>query len=232
MLRRILLLLVAGLLACTGTAAADPGPVAQDDIHAMDGCYTWSRSLSQGASGEDVRQLQIRVSGYPGYGAVVALDGQFGAATRSAVVRFQQAYGLVADGVAGPATFAKVYALQDDDCTPVHFTYGELNRCNSDWSGGKVSATQAKANARVTMWKLEALRHALGLSLDVYKRQRHMYGDAADLGAGVQGFCAIAKQARYHGFTEILGPGYPDHDDHVHTALRSGQLWSAPNCGV
>src|SRR5829696_10072315 len=70
-----------------------------------DGCYTWGRTLSQGASGEDVRQLQIRVSGYPGYGAVLALDGAFGPATRAAVVRFQQAYGLSADGVAGSQTY-------------------------------------------------------------------------------------------------------------------------------
>src|SRR5918998_4347455 len=99
-----------------------------------DGCYTWGRTLSQGATGEDVRQLQIRVSGYPGYQAVLALDGAFGPATRSAVIRFQQAWGLTADGVAGPQTFNRIYALQDDDCTTVHFTYGELNRCNSDWS--------------------------------------------------------------------------------------------------
>jgi zinc D-Ala-D-Ala carboxypeptidase len=254
MMRRILLALAASLLTLTAamttasSVAADPGPVTAEDVHAADGCYTWGRSLSQGASGEDVRQLQIRVSGYPGYGSVIALDGAFGPATRSAVIRFQQAYGLAADGVAGPATFGKIYELQDDDCTPIHFTYGELNRCNSDWSGGKVSATQAKFNARVTMWKLEALRHALGdrpLQVNSGFRSvacnnaaggsatsRHMYGDAADLGAGSQGFCTIAKQARNHGFTEILGPGYPDHNDHIHTALRSGQFWSAPNCGI
>ena len=252
MMRRIMLALAASLLTLTalvaGSASAAPAPVAADDIHALDGCYTWSRTLSQGASGEDVRQLQIRVSGYPGYGSVLALDGAFGPGTRSAVIRFQQAYGLSADGVAGPATFSKIYELQDDDCTPVHFTYSELNRCNSDWSGGMVSATQAKFNARVTMWKLEALRHALGDRALVVNSgfrsvacnnaaggsstSRHMYGDAADLGAGSQGFCTIAKQARNHGFTEILGPGYPDHNDHVHTALRSGQFWSAPNCGI
>jgi zinc D-Ala-D-Ala carboxypeptidase len=240
--------LVAALTVFVVPASADPGPVTSTDVHVTDACYTWGRSLSQGASGEDVRQLQIRVAGYPGYGAVLVLDGVFGPATKAAVVRFQQAYGLAADGVAGPATFSKIYALQDDDCTPVNFTYGELNRCNGDWSGGNVSAAQAKANALVSMWKLQAMRHAMGdrpITVNGGFRSvacnnavggaagsRHLYGDAVDLGAGSQGFCGLAQQARNHGFAEILGPGYPDHNDHTHVAARSGRFWSAPSCGI
>ncbi|MBC6446374.1 D-Ala-D-Ala carboxypeptidase family metallohydrolase [Actinokineospora xionganensis] len=213
-----------------------------------DGCYTWGRTLSQGMSGEDVRQLQIRVSGYPGYGGVLALDGQFGPGTKSAVTRFQQAYGLGADGIAGSATYSKIYALQDDDCTPVNFSYAELNRCNSDWSGGAVSASTAKFNARVTMWKLQAMRHALGdQSITVTSgfrsyacnnavggasNSRHLYGDAADLGSGPHSLCRLAQQARSHGFTGILGPGYPGHNDHTHLDGRSSRFWSAPNCGI
>jgi len=209
---------------------------------------TWNRTLSEGASGEDVRQLQIRVAGYPGYGGVLGLDGAFGPATKAAVTRFQQAYGLGADGIAGPATFGKLYELQDDDCTPVNFTFAELNNCNGDWSGGNVSADQARANALVSMWKLQAMRHAMGdrpITVNGGFRSvacnnavggaagsRHLYGDAVDLGAGSQGFCALAQQARNHGFAEILGPGYPDHDDHTHVAARSGQFWSAPSCGI
>ncbi|HYQ64776.1 D-Ala-D-Ala carboxypeptidase family metallohydrolase [Actinophytocola sp.] len=248
---KILLAGLAGLLSIvlTATAAtADPGQVTAGDVQTADACYTWSRSLSQGATGDDVRQLQIRVAGYPGYNAVLGLDGDFGPATKAAVTRFQQAYGLTADGIAGPQTFQKIYDLQDNDCTPVNFSYDELNNCNSDWSGGRVSASQARANALVTMWKLQAMRHAMGdrpvvvnggfrsvscnNAVDGATNSRHLYGDAADLGAGAQGFCNLARQARNHGFTEILGPGYPDHNDHVHVALRSGQLWSAPNCGI
>lgn len=212
-----------------------------------DACYTWGRGLSQGATGEDVRQLQLRISGYPGYGAVLGLDGSFGPATRSALIRFQQAYGLAADGVAGPQTFAKLYALQDDDCTPVNFSYAELNRCNSTWSGGAVSAATARANALIVMWKLQALRHALGdqpigvnggfrsvscnNAVGGASNSRHLYGDAVDLAAGVHGFCRIAQEARSRGFNGILGPGYPDHNDHVH--LDGGnRFWSAPSCGI
>ncbi|OII62064.1 peptidase M15 [Streptomyces sp. CC53] len=226
---------LAGSIATAGTAQADT-------------CYTWPRTLREGSSGSDVSQLQIRVAGYPGYGGVLAIDGQYGPATAAAVKRFQAAYGLTADGVAGPATFSKIYALQDADCTPAHFSYAELNQCNSTWSGGAVSAATAKANALRTMWKLEALRHALGdqsirvtsgfrshacnSAVGGSSNSRHLYGDAADLGAGPHSLCTLAKRARYHGFPGILGPGYPGHDDHTHLDHRSSRFWSAPTCGI
>lgn len=215
---------------------------------AADGCYTWGRTLSQGMSGSDVRQLQIRVSGYPGYGGVLALDGSYGPATKAAVTRFQQAYGLAADGVAGPNTFNKLYALQDDDCTPINFSYAELNTCNTTWSGGAVSAATAKANALVSMWKLQALRHALGdqsirvtsgfrsyacnSAVGGASNSRHLYGDGVDLGSGPHSLCRLAQQARSHGFNGILGPGYPGHNDHTHVDHRSSRFWSAPSCGM
>ncbi|MEK8107881.1 peptidoglycan-binding domain-containing protein [Micromonospora sp. M12] len=103
-----------------------------------DGCYTWNRTLTQGRSGADVRQLQIRVAGWAGYRDIVENDGSYGPKTAAAVKRFQQAYGLRADGIAGPQTYAKLYQLQDNDCTPAHFTFTELdNGCGgSGYSGG------------------------------------------------------------------------------------------------
>ncbi|MEU0375141.1 D-Ala-D-Ala carboxypeptidase family metallohydrolase [Streptomyces sp. NPDC006283] len=238
LLLSIVMLMVAGLAGVVATA----GSAQADD------CYTWSRTLSQGASGADVTQLQIRVAGYPGSGGVLAIDGAYGPATTAAVKRFQSAYGLSADGVAGPATFSKIYALQDSDCTPVHFSYAELNDCNTTWSGGAVSAATAKSNALRTMWKLEALRHALGdqpitvtsgfrsqacnSAVGGASNSRHLYGDAADLGAGPHSLCKLAQQARNHGFNGILGPGYPGHNDHTHVDHRSSRFWSASSCGI
>jgi zinc D-Ala-D-Ala carboxypeptidase len=163
------------------------------------------------------------------------------------VSRFQEAYGLEANGVAGPETFEQIYALQDDDCTPIHFTFEELNDCNSDWSGGAVDAAQAQENGLVNMWKLEAMRHALGdepitvssgfrsyacnSAAGGSSTSRHLYGDAVDL-TGSHSLCTLVQQARYHGFSEILGPGYPDHDDHAHLAHDPSPYWSAPSCDV
>ncbi|MER7192620.1 D-Ala-D-Ala carboxypeptidase family metallohydrolase [Streptomyces flaveolus] len=244
MLRRVSRLLLSFVMVMTGVAA---GVGATATTAHADSCYTWNRTLSQGSSGGDVTQLQIRVAGWVTSGERLSYDGQYGARTAAAVQKFQAAYGLSADGVAGPATFSKIYALQDADCTPVHFGYAELNKCNSDWSGGAVSAATAKSNALRTMWKLEAMRHALGdvpitISSGFRSRacndavggsatSRHLYGDAADL-VGSPSLCRLAQQARTHGFSEILGPGYPGHNDHTHVAFDPSPYWSAPTCGI
>ncbi|MEQ4207097.1 D-Ala-D-Ala carboxypeptidase family metallohydrolase [Actinopolymorpha sp. B17G11] len=245
MARRRLMGILAGLTMVLATAVVVGVPATT--AHA-DGCYTWNRTLQQGMSGSDVTQLQIRVAGWPGFQNQIALDGAYGPQTAAAVQRFQAAYGLAADGVAGPATFAKIYELQDNDCTPIHFSYAELNQCNSTWAGGRVSATTARANALRTMWKLEALRHALGdnplivtsgfrseacnSAVGGASNSRHLYGDAADLVSGSASLCRIVQQARSHGFGGLFGPGYPGHNDHIHADGRSGFVWDAPTCGV
>lgn len=246
--RVIRILSILGLFAAMLGVSVTSQVVTATKAHA-DGCYTWSRTLSEGASGEDVRQLQIRVAGYPAYGGHIAADGAFGPATKAAVQRFQSAYGLGADGIAGSATFSKIYALQDDDCTPIHFTYAELDDgCGgSGYDGGPLSEAATKANALETMWHLEALRHALGdqplnitsgfrsyscnSQVGGASNSQHLYGRSADL-VGSPSLCTLAKQARYHGFGGIFGPGYPGHNDHTHADIRTTNSWSAPNCGI
>jgi zinc D-Ala-D-Ala carboxypeptidase len=217
---------------------------------AADGCYTWSSTLREGSSGAAVTRLQIRVAGWVASGEVLAVDGQFGPATKRAVTRFQQAYGLAADGVAGPQTFNKIYELQDDDCTPIHFSYAEANNnCGKggDFSGGAVPAAQVRENLLRAMWKAEALRRKLGdrpigvssgfrdracnASVGGATNSRHMYGDALDLVPGPS-LCDMARTARTSGYTGIFGPGYPGHNDHTHVDSGPGRSWSAPNCGI
>jgi zinc D-Ala-D-Ala carboxypeptidase len=217
-----------------------------------DECYTWNRTLSAGASGADVSELQVRVAGWAGYGVNMAIDGAYGGQTTTAVRNFQSAYGLPADGVAGSQTFAKIYELQDADCTPAHFSWAEVDGgCGAGgYSGGSVGAATVQSNLLRAMWRAEALRHRLGdTPLTVtsgFRSQacdrsvggsgtgQHTYGTAIDLvgSGGSPSLCTIASNARYAGFGGIFGPGYPDHDDHVHVDVRAGQTWSAPTCGI
>lgn len=251
-LPRRLAALAAALLLGLGLAFVVP-PSPPATAATGDGCYTWSRNLSSGMTGSDVTQLQIRVAGWAGYRTNFAIDGSYGPATTTAVRNFQAAYGLTADGLAGPQTLGKLVELQKDDCSPAHFSWAEVDGgCGAGgYAGGSVSATQVKENLLRAMWRAEALRHRMGdIPLRVtsgFRSQscdravggsgtgQHTYGRAIDLTPvnGNTTFCAIAGQARYTSFTTLLGPGYPDHDDHVHVDIRPDRIyWSAPSCGI
>jgi zinc D-Ala-D-Ala carboxypeptidase len=239
-MRRLLLVLVTALagLVVVGT----PAPAQADE------CYSWTRNLSAGASGADVAELQIRVAGWTD--ANMAVDGAFGAQTTAAVTGFQAAYGLPADGVAGPATYAKIYELQDADCSPIHFDWAEVDGgCGQGgFAGGSVDEATVRENLKRSMWKAEALRHKMGdqpLTVTSGFRStacdaqvggsgsgQHTYGNAIDLVASAFSFCQIASAATTTGYGGIYGPGYPGHDDHVHVDLRSGRDHQAPSCGI
>ena len=64
--------------------------------------------LMLGASGPDVVALQQRLTAL-GYGTGTA-DGTFGAATQTAIMNFQKAKNLQADGVVGATTWAALAA--------------------------------------------------------------------------------------------------------------------------
>lgn len=245
---RLRAVLVAMLVTFTSLVALTsvPAPAYADE------CYTWSRTLSPGATGSDVSELQVRVAGWAGYGVNMAIDGSYGNQTTTAVRNFQSAYGLPADGVAGSQTFTKLYELQDADCTPAHFSWSEVDGgCGQGgYSGGSVSAATVQSNLLRAMWRAEALRQRLGnqplVVTSGFRSQacdrsvggsgtgQHTYGTAIDLvgSGGSPSLCTIASNARYTGFGGIFGPGYPDHDDHVHVDVRAGQSWSAPSCGL
>jgi len=91
-----------GALAAEDTVKDDPegiGTVAgKPDVSQY---YT----VKRGSLGGAVRRLQAWLNDVGG-GNALAEDGQFGAATEAAVRAYQQAYGLVADGIVGQMTWA------------------------------------------------------------------------------------------------------------------------------
>lgn len=67
--------------------------------------------LKEGSSGPEVVTLQqkLKEAGFnPGQ-----CDGDFGPATRAAVMAFQKSEGLLADGIAGPRTQAAMGLVMD-----------------------------------------------------------------------------------------------------------------------
>ena len=134
---RIVSLLVLSLFAFTGiTTAVAPEAAA----------YEWSRELEEGDTGEDVRELQIRIAGWAADGAeqtYVAVDGVFGPGTKAALQRFQKAYGLSVTGVVDTATQEALNALEDPDGSTVHFDFAEFeSKDGSGFSGGNVDAAK------------------------------------------------------------------------------------------
>lgn len=74
------------------------------------GAKTWEQlvvTLVEGANNDGVRGAQTALTAR---GYTVTVDGAFGAGTKSAVVSFQSASGLSADGIVGPDTWSKLVA--------------------------------------------------------------------------------------------------------------------------
>jgi peptidoglycan hydrolase-like protein with peptidoglycan-binding domain len=78
--------------------------IAGPDTFAQMGLYELIL-LKPGTSGEAVKKLQQSLG--------IAADGQFGAGTQKALREFQAKNGLEADGLAGPATLAKMSLFKE-----------------------------------------------------------------------------------------------------------------------
>lgn len=79
---------------------------------------TIDRLLKKGSSGDDVKQAQtvLKKLGYDlgEFGENLdGIDGKFGSVTKSAIMAFQEANGLVADGILGPKTLEALQKASD-----------------------------------------------------------------------------------------------------------------------
>lgn len=76
-----------------------------------EGCKLNLRQLSKGSKGADVKALQILLNGNGCSCGLFGADGDFGNATQKAVIKYQKANGLDADGIVGPATWGKLLGV-------------------------------------------------------------------------------------------------------------------------
>lgn len=225
-----------------GTGAVAAGALAIPLLSSAAQAYSWTRTMQQGQTGADIKELQIRVAGWaaasPSH-TFIATDGDFGPATAGAVKRFQAAYGLSQDGVAGPATQTKLNALQKSDNSTAHFNWTEFeSKDGSGFSNGKVAAATVKENVRHLMYKLEAVRVKIGnvpitvnsgfrsiahnAAVGGASNSQHLYGIAADLDSSV-GTLTMYRKAETSGFS-----GLETHNtDHQHVDSRAEYAYGA-----
>ncbi len=86
---------------------AAPAPTASPTPVVVGTPYPVLQTLKTGSSGDLVSALQTRLKELGYFTGTV--DGQFGSATAQAVIKFQRANGLAADGVAGSQTLNVLY---------------------------------------------------------------------------------------------------------------------------
>lgn len=87
---------------CAGVTPTTSHPVAEKTVSVK------VRQLSKGMDGNDVKTLQAALIANGFSCGTAGADGDFGNATAAALRKFQTKYGLVADGIAGNATWSKL----------------------------------------------------------------------------------------------------------------------------
>ena len=101
-----------------------------------------TRTLRRGSTGEDVKAVQTRLKELGFYAKTV--DGNYGSGTVAAVKAFQAANGLKADGIAGSATYAKLFSgsaagsapEKEEETTPPADNSGSGSTGDTTVSGG------------------------------------------------------------------------------------------------
>lgn len=119
--------------------------------------------LSQGSRGEDVRELQFILNAIaPFYNTIpfVVQDGVFGPGLKNAVIEFQSAFGLTPDGIVGPGTWNKLYAVYRGihENAPVPPTEPPVTEGGPTYPGTPLKVGSTGADVRLMQSYLNTIR--------------------------------------------------------------------------
>lgn len=134
-----------------------------------------SRTLAQGSSGDDVKEVQIRVASWYDNCAGVPcnthfpLDGSFGPRTDRAVRNFQAAHGVPVTGRVDSRTYGALNSYEQPDGSTPHFDWSEFHEKSAScrtgnagsFRGGYYSEWQTQQFVRYLMHRLEGIRGKL-----------------------------------------------------------------------
>ena len=124
-------------------------------------------NVKQGMRGADVKKLQNRLIEL-GYLAEGSADGAFGGQTRKALIAFQEANGLTADGVAGDATQTHLYENPDVKPNPDMATPTPEITATPEPTIAPPEAAEATAEPTAAPTEVPLDREAISSALIVY----------------------------------------------------------------
>ena len=205
------------------------------------------RTLRSGDRGDDVKSLQSRLASLGYYTG--NLDGIYGDSTAAAVKSFQIRCSLKTDGVAGPKTYAKLYASTAPAVTATSTQVGTIVPVNSTGLNNASSSCLTVGSSGNDVKRLQTSLSALGYAVNItgtydsvtadavraFQSRNSLYVDGI-AGADTQtvlysGNCAAASGAVSAGgaaTTTVTGPSASQVKllhwfNDVKPSLRSGQ---------
>ncbi|RYL94868.1 spore cortex-lytic enzyme [Sporolactobacillus sp. THM7-4] len=193
--------------------------------------------LTQGASGDDVIELQARLQYIGFYSGKI--DGHFSYGTYWALRSFQQKYGLKVDGQAGTSTKQKLAKVSQFDKNFIYsnlsagntFTYYggvPLNQQVKKKNKGQLSAGDGGNSRKNQNYSVNHLPQGYSQS-DINLMANAVYGESR--GEPYIGQVAVASVI----INRVADPRFPNNISDVifqpgaFTAVSDGQIWLTPN---
>ncbi len=147
--------------------------------------------LQNGSKGSDVRKLQQKLADLGYYSG--SISGSYGDLTEEAVRKFQQKAGLYGDGIAGPATQAKLFGTSSSSSSSssnskVKLTSSQISQLQSDLKDLKLYSGSISGNyGNLTEEAVRKFQRKYGLDADGIAGEKTLDKIASVLGGSSSG---------------------------------------------